>query len=205
MVLQARRYCGAQSWLKVSLRTLLLAITALSVWLAVETNNARQRRHAIVEIQNRGGHIMYADEWEMFSGGDIPKQHRTSLPVAVQWLRDMLGKEYFVRISGVGVMTAGDDLAFLNMVPHLSSLSIERSAVTDDGLVGIENQTDLIYLWLDDTQVGDKGLDHLRKMKNLKYLYIRNSLVTDVGITQLKKRLPHARICYGNELEHKIQ
>ena len=159
----------------------------------------------MTEIEKRDGYAMFADQWSFSSGGDLPARKNSPAPPLVRYIRSLIGPEYFSSIAGLTVMTAGDDLAFLNVVPHLKVLSLEKSTVSDEGLSAIENQTTLIYLWLDDTNISDKGLTHLRKMKKLEYIYIRNSRVTDAGVAALKRHLPGARICYGNEPEQKFQ
>jgi hypothetical protein len=194
-----------RSWFALRLRTLLLVVAVFSIWFGFESNKARRVRLAIAEIEKRRGWIMYSDEWDMSAGGELPIRHGSSTPPPLQWLRGWIGTEYFAGISGVTVTTAGNDLAFLDLMPRLKSLSIEKSTVTDDGLAAIAGQSDLIYLWLDDTRISDAGLLHLRQMKRLKYLYIRNSLVTDAGIAALKRELPRVRICYGTIPEHKIR
>ncbi len=187
------------------LRTLLCLLAVLSVWFGMVSNSARKIRRAMTEIEKRGGHMMFADQWDFFSSGELPVRHNHPYAPFVHWIRNLIGPEFFASIAAVTVTTAGDDLAFLDMVPRLKALSVEKSTVSDSGLSAIENQTELIYLWLDDTRISDTGLTHLRKMKKLEYLYIRNSLVTDAGIAALKKYLPAARICYGNEPEQKFQ
>jgi hypothetical protein len=184
-------------WFRIRLRTLLLALTAAAVWLGVETNRARNQRQAVAIVQRLEGHIYYDYQWDMhtdFQG--IPTRRVGAAPPGPAWLRELVGEDLLVRVTGVSVPTAGDNLKFLKLLPKLHLLSVEKSTVTDDGLDAIENQTSLRYLWLEDTGISDAGLAHLRRMKSLQRLYLYNTNVTEAGVAALKRDLPDTRIHY---------
>ena len=193
-------------WFQLSLRTLLGAMTVVAVCIGIVANRARNQQQACAAIRQLGGHIQYDYAWNMNAGSELPKSLAQAEPFAPKWLRDYLGEDFFVSVSGVCVTSATDrNLGFLQQMAKLQSLSIEKSAITDNGLVAIVDQTELVYLWLDDTQIGDAGLTHLSGMKKLRFLYIHNANVTDKGIDALKRELPAVRVCYGRDPASKIK
>jgi len=46
-------------WFRFSLRTLLLLIAALCVWLGIQVNAARRQKDAVAAILNTGGAVHY--------------------------------------------------------------------------------------------------------------------------------------------------
>ena len=46
-------------WLRFSLRTLLVVVTVLGVWLGVQVNPVRKQRNAVAWIQEVGGTVTY--------------------------------------------------------------------------------------------------------------------------------------------------
>ncbi len=202
-------------WLRLSLRSLLVLFTLAAVWMALIANRAREQQRIVTGLsQYRGAMIMYAHEWDLSAGGEIPKPRALGPPPGPAWLRNWLGDEYFVSVVGVFLAGQGDgpnpqpDAAALELIrdlPGLRVLSLEKSAVTDADLAAVAQQTELIYFWLDDTAISDAGLAHLRRMQKLKFLYLRNSNVTDAGIDSLKRDLPQVRICYGRGSPNKIK
>jgi hypothetical protein len=46
-------------WRRFSLRSLLIAVTALAVWLGVQNNLAKRQRKTVVDISNMGGVVVY--------------------------------------------------------------------------------------------------------------------------------------------------
>src|SRR5262245_5883460 len=120
---RASMVSARSSWFTMRLRTLLFLLAALSVWFGIVSNSARQTKTAMVEIEKRGGYMMFADQWNFSSGGDLPARRNKPVPALVRYIRSLIGPEYFSHIAGLTVTTAGDDLAFLNVVPHLKVLS----------------------------------------------------------------------------------
>jgi hypothetical protein len=69
-------------WLQFSLRTLLVAVTLLAVWLGLWTDRARRQRVAVQRVRELGGDIRY--DYENQKGGQPP---------GPEWLRRLLGDE----------------------------------------------------------------------------------------------------------------
>src|SRR5687768_12049076 len=92
-------------WLQISVRTLLLAVLALSLILAYWTNRAR-RQEAIVRkvLKWGGGGVTYQHEIDA-AGKPIPD---APLP-GPAWLRRLIGDSSFVQLHGVYSNWIDDD------------------------------------------------------------------------------------------------
>ena len=186
-------------WFRFSIRTMLLLVTASGIWMGLQVHRAKRTRQALAELNRLEAHVFFEHEWDM-SAYDIPSFKKASVAPGPQWLRRLVGDEYFLKVSGATVTRATDELQFLNSLPGLEALSIVKSAITDKALERLESQSRLRYLWLDDTAVSDAGLPHLQNLKSLRFLYLRNTKVTSRGVKQLKQFLPDTRITYGSYL-----
>src|SRR6476659_4651164 len=88
-------------WFRFSLRTLLLLITALCVWLGIQVNAARRQREAVAAILKAGGRVHY--DYEIVPQPWPPKTLQTGIygidPQAKlpgpAWLRQGIGDDSF--------------------------------------------------------------------------------------------------------------
>ena len=76
----------------------------------------------------------------------------------------------------------------------LEALNLEKTQVTDVGLLHLTGMTKLESLDLSRTQITDAGLVHLKGMTNLQTLSLFSTKVTGAGIVELKQALPNCRI-----------
>ena len=142
-------------WFQYSLRTLLVLVTVLCVWLAVTANRARKQREAVAAIEAVGGVVYY--EYQTKSG---------QKPPGPKWLRELIGDEYFVSVVLVDfnetqVTDAG--LMHLKGLTKLELLYLNRTQITDAGLEHLKGLTNLEDLWLNGTQVTDEGVKKLQQ------------------------------------------
>ncbi|MFO0882767.1 MAG: hypothetical protein U0894_01025 [Pirellulales bacterium] len=86
-------------------------------------------------------------------------------------------------IDGSNVTDEG--LANLQL-PHLRSLSIGWTSVTDAGVASLTKQTSLEVLNLQNTKVTDACMDSLLKMPNLRKINIEGTAITDAGLAKLQ-------------------
>jgi hypothetical protein len=185
-------------WFQFRLWWLFIVTAAIAVWLGIEVKDAMRIRRAIAKLDSLKAQIFYDYEWDMsIAGEQIPKRLINAEPSGPEWLRQVVGNEYFVDIVGVTDTTATDKLECLDELPELQCLSVERSKITDAALQRIGSQSQLRYLWLENTAITDTGLKHLRGLKELRYLYMRDTDVTTHGVKELKQFLPNVRVCYG--------
>jgi hypothetical protein len=90
---------------RFSLRTLMLVAAVLCIWLGIITNRARDRKQAVEMFRSLGGSVQYEHE------------RPPSDPPGPEWLRQLIGDEYFFSVH---------------------TLSLSRSKVDDSSLASIK-------------------------------------------------------------------
>ena len=200
-----------QGLFQLSLRSLLLLLMALGIWLGLTFNRVRQQRAAVSRILELGGKVQFAHEVVAMRNRSRPKQPVVPGP---PWLRRWLGPEFFdtvvwVRLANTAVTDEDlrlvaklDRMEFLALnstsisdaglfelrhCRRLKSLSLSETRVTGDGLRHLANMPDLAGLSFWKTSVGDEGLYHLRGNRSLVSLELSETQVTSQGIRHLRK------------------
>lgn len=79
-----------------------------------------------------------------------------------------------------------DDLAILHELPHLKSLYLTDTQVTDAGLDHVAACRDLEHLYLGNTAITDAGLAKIKRLTKLRNLWIHGTAVTDAGVWYLQ-------------------
>src|SRR5262245_2272727 len=90
-------------WLSFSLRSLLLAMTVLCVWLGLKMNEARQQREAVTAIRSLNGQIKlirYDYEMTPAPGGGF-NVNPNAEPRVPAWLRNIFGDDLFYNVVRV--------------------------------------------------------------------------------------------------------
>ena len=179
-----------------SIRSLLVSVVVIAIpcsWLSVEMTKAREQRATVAAIEELGGEI-----WEKPSGPE--------------WLRDLLGDDFFKNVDAVifhgsevtdaglehlqalrqlkdlnlgATRTSDAGLEHLKALMQLQVLNLNYTRVSDSGLESLKRLTQLKELRLDDTRVTDAGLKHLEGMSQLMVLWLDGSQVTDAGLEHL--------------------
>jgi hypothetical protein len=193
-----------KTWLRFSLRALLIAITVLGAVLGLvgnEANRLRLHRQAERKIRELGG-------WYGSITGDA--YGASWGPAWCPVIRDSLYGDFeyvwFNSTDNAGLRD--EDLAVLKHPPRLRDLQIVAPLLTDEAMVHVEKIESLRELTLYQTQITSRGLRRLRRIPleklviagsavtdetlealeafpNLRKLMISESSVTDVGLTQL--------------------
>jgi len=76
-------------------------------------------------------------------------------------------------------------MLYLHTFSRLTILELDSTQVTDIGLASLKGLTGLRALTLHDTQITDTGLVHLRNLKGLTQLDLGKTHVTDEGLSNL--------------------
>ncbi|WP_428305213.1 hypothetical protein [Lacipirellula sp.] len=163
----------SRRWLKVSLRSLLLAITAVSVVLAWYAHGTRQRRAAIAAIEAAGGKVRMA-------------------PGSSSWIDDWFASDFRGQVNSVNLTEANvtdELLAHLAVLSELRELDLSSTAIDDDGLKKIAHLP-LRELWLQSTRVTDASASTLSQITNLDFLQLNATGLTDAFLHDLAA-LPH--------------
>jgi hypothetical protein len=178
---------GRRSWLTFSLRTALLIVTLLCVWLAIESTHARRQKIAIAKLQELGGRIGFDYQY------DRPGKWKSKpQPSAPRWLRSAIGDDYFRRVVIVNFDEGSDptdnDLAILHDLPDLRELTLmNRTKITDCGLCNLSALPRLEVLALDGTNIDGSGLGHLPSPRRITGLSLSNAPVTDEALIHIEK------------------
>ena len=139
--------------MRYSLRTLLLVMTVLVVWLGYQAELIHRQRAATRAIEQLHGSVEYDD-----SSSDSAVRN---------WLARWLGRDAVSDVDAVylaGAAVDDDDLAWLKELPRLRTVVLTSSPISDAGLRHLRPLThletvDLRFI----TEVTDEGIASLRR------------------------------------------
>jgi hypothetical protein len=176
---------------RLSLRTLLLVLVLLGVWLGVTFNRVREQRAAVARIQQLGGSVQYAHDLDA-----IRRKIKKPVLPGPAWLRRLLGPEIFqdvvwIRLSNTAVTDA--DLRLVGKLRSVAQLELSFTNVSDAGLYELRRCRRLKWLDLNETKVTSDGLRHLAAMPDLAGLMLSRTEVGDEGMACLSshRQLAH--------------
>lgn len=165
------------------IRSLLLFVLVSSPafgWLGIEMKQARRQAEALVAIRNLG--------WEAESDWNTDRYGQSlpgPKPPGPEWLRKILGVDFFSAVYEVVVDRASvtdANLEHLTGLTQLTVLSLDGTKVSDAGLKHFNRSTHLLNLDLSNTAVTDAGIEELRGLKELQELDLSNTRITDAGL-----------------------
>jgi hypothetical protein len=168
---------------RFSIRTLLVAIAGLSIWLGIQTHRAREQRAALERIRRLGGAVRF--DYQHDESGDF---HDDANPPGPAWLRRTIGGEYFDEVVYVYLSfskVTDDDLRLFRSLPEVETLWLSNTGVSDVGMAHLAGLQKLKHLFLQDTKVGDDGLAHLKGLHQLTGLSLGNTRIADAGLKHL--------------------
>jgi len=170
------------SYLRFSLRGLLVLVLIVGGSLGWLTRSAQIQRDAVSSIRRAGGLVTY--DWQQKHG----KLNQTTTTWAPKWLVDGIGIDYFDHVVYVSLRGRVSDaeLVHVSRLTRLDYLSLIHTEVRDSQLVHIKEMTRLKELSISETKVGDAGLVHLKGLTGLHGLYLDHTMVTDAGLTHLE-------------------
>ena len=120
-----------------------------------------------------------------------------------QWLRSLIGEEYFSNIVSVnlGTTSISDEMVRdLSRLKHLQSLGIWHTRFDDDSLTSLARLRELETLDISQTDVTDEGLKQLRQFSSVRVLVIGGEQLTDSGLEPLKQMSQLTLLCIvGNQ------
>ena len=170
-----------RSWLRLSIRTLLVAVTLLCVWLAYAAHRARLQEDLVRRINaNGGGAFGYHHEMDE-AGQHIPDAE----PPGPLWLRRLIGDHAFLRIRYVGTYKVREEeMQLISEFPSIEELSLDES-VRDEWLKHLAPLRNLKTLTLESAHISDHGIEHLAGLRKLEFLNLTHARVTDEGLKHL--------------------
>lgn len=138
--------------MRFSLRTLLLVMTSLVLWLGYKADQTHRQRAAVKAIERLHGSLRYDDS--------LSESH------VRHWLAGWLGRDAIANVDAVylgGSAVNDDDLAYLKNLPKLRTLVLTSSPITDAGLLHLRRLTRLETIDLRFTNMTDAGVASLRR------------------------------------------
>lgn len=171
-----RRHC-----LRFSLRSMLVVLTVLGVWLGLQVNRANTQRRIVKWVTENGGWVDY--DWFMgedydydygFVLGNEPSG--TFQPPGPIWIRRLIGDEYFQSVVVVDAPHAElQDLSPLVKLTTLKVLYLKGTLINN--VSPLSSLTQLENLNLEDTSV--REIYALASLKELKCLNLSHTAVSD--------------------------
>jgi hypothetical protein len=201
------------SWLRFSLRTLLVVMTVLCVWLGIKVNAARRQKEVVDAILKAGGTI-YFDYQKVPRPGN-PRSWDVDLdakPPAPAWLHAIIGDEYFRDVVWVALqknVIKEADWARLGglhslAVIYLTDMEIEpldsgdRRRLRDADLAVFARSDKLHSLNISGADINGTGLASLEKLGCLTSLTLAKTPVSEQGVSQIGRLASLTALHFAN-------
>ena len=174
------------------LRTLLIAITVLSVamaWFSVALRRAHRQRDAARAIADMGGGVCY--DFDVHCELEFDKIHSLELQEIEYYCDDVLpGPRWVHQVFGIDLLCDVDSV-FLGWVYPVSSSPLPIELPPSHGLgnnevmVHLRELSSLRELHIAGEEVTDSGLPHLAGLRHLEVLSLNKTSITDAGLVHL--------------------
>ncbi len=161
---------------RFSLRALLLLVLVSAIACGWVTNRMAQKRREEAAIQAFGQKVYVSWNWEAVRTGPNSSVSRPSGP---EWLRKILGQNFFNEIDGLSLheVTDSDDLKELVRVQECPIFIHSRSSQLRGGCGNVPEATG--------PEISDAGLAYVAAVVDLKELTIGSKNITDAGLRHL--------------------
>jgi hypothetical protein len=177
-----------RSCLRYSIRSILCAVALICVWLGIVSAHARRQRRAVERLllHNGGNWVCAVYDFQYSQDG----AHRYwAAPPGPNWLRDLIGLDYFSTVVAVNTNDLGDDFAALEDLPNLTSLSIYASHLSDREIAYLRLSPHMreLSLFVGKSEVGDAGWVPLEELRDLKELSMGGGGITDAALRHISR------------------
>ena len=187
-----RQYRG----LRFSLRSLLLLVTAFSVWLGVEVDRAHRQATAVKVVRSLGGQtycdFQFSGTNTFFVEGEqvkLPRFNLEAQPTSWTLARRYLGDSLFDRVTHlyVGVPNADDRMmASVSDLRYLRDLSLSGQ-ITDENFRAIGRLAGLKALRLRGTRISGAAGARIARLPRLSLLDMRDAYLNNDGWRELSR------------------
>lgn len=197
-------------WFQFSLRSLLLIMTVLAVWLGMQMDRVRKRQQALEMVLGHSGSVSNSAALDSHekrydaNTAEVEYQLARTKGRSAKGTAVSAGEVDRLRVQRLwaqGIFDEGHrpfwcprwalpDETFVK-VTHISL--IDRS-IDDDDVKSLQVFAELEYLDLRGTRITDLGLRRLACLKNLRHLDLTNTNVTGEGVRKLREALPDCDI-----------
>jgi hypothetical protein len=197
-----------------TLRTLLIVLTAASLWLGWRVNRAHRQREAVAAIVAFGGSVSYDFE----SAATVWPHDDAPAPPEPAWLIDVVGVDLFHRVEYASLLVGRNDVsteetakavAALEDLPHLRTLDLCGEQATDETLARLASMKHLEELSLGprmdwtigrdiQPKVTPDGLRQLAVLKRLRSLTVDGAALDDEALKAIESLTSLEVLClYG--------
>ena len=161
---------------RYSLRTMLVVVLVLSVWLGWMANRAAKQRRAVALVKELGGSVTYDCQARFTTTGGSRRNLVVNTgemtiyepPPEDDLLHKYIGHDWFHDVGHV--VLVGTD-------------------VTDEQLEQVvDGLPNIVQLTLINCCITDAGLEHLALLKKLETVFLHGTSVTDDGIARLERQ-----------------
>lgn len=186
-------------WPRFGLRAFFIVVAAISILLGSYVVRVREQRVAVAAIRNWGGQVRFSYElsdrerldrsvlmMRAASTQASPPVFADPLPPGPEWLREILGDDFFSSVVVVESKTLERvDLQTLKPLKGIKRLTFFGARIVDDDLQHLKHLGNLEILHLSATKITDCGIHHLLALPKLKILSLNYTAVADEGVRQL--------------------
>jgi hypothetical protein len=179
-----------QRWFRYSLRTFLIAITVICLWLGWKISGARQQHRIVFAVQELGGSVKYDFEPPVDDVFGKPLW-----PAESTWIDKLFGLDFdhdIVEVDLTNTNVTDETLQSMQRLWRLAFLDLSCSHITAQGFADLSNVKQLRELNLTQTQASDRDLQDIKSISSLILLHLSYNPITDKGLEGLEK-LPHLR------------
>lgn len=156
---------GVRTFQRIVTGLLVVAFAIPTWWMTGSWLQARRQQRVAALIEELGGQVTW--------GGD-----------GVGFSRLTAG--YIQRVNLNGTNATDEDLAQLEYLPELTTLTADGARITGRGLAHLQGLNKLVQLDLSRTQVTDDGLRHVGALPGLKILNLQATQITEAGVAHLR-------------------
>lgn len=160
-------------------------------------NETRQKR-AIDELSRLGAKVGAGQV--QFQLGEV--QSVLTIEIGADWrgeLQDLRRLRWLVGVQHVkfaGGRVTDEWMSYLTGMTNLTTLTLKRTGVSDDGLAAIRNLPKLQSVWVMYSPLTDRSVEHLRTLKQASFIKLYGTKITKPGVQQLTEALDGAKIDY---------
>jgi hypothetical protein len=181
---------GMKRLLRFRLRTLLVAVTAVSLYLGWHVHSTETQKTAVNAIRDLGGWVYY--DFQIVNDQYDPK----AVSCVPERLRTRLGYDFFHSIVHVNLVynkdgprrldnsqTSDAALEYVGQLSRAEVVLLKEGQATDKNLhhLGKLKRLRRLHMW-DAWQVSDEGIRQLRNLRNLKYVHCSNAQLGDESL-----------------------
>ena len=161
-----------------TIRTLLLGVLGLCVWLAGKGRSMHFEREGRASVTSIAGDVLY--DYQVEKDGTLKETAQLSVP---EWMRQLLGEEFFSYTAVVFVEEIEDKhLASIGRLPKLKGLFVSRSVISSEGICSLANASCLRAIHLDRCKTNEATIAALAMVPHLENFSMKHCTITDNAV-----------------------